>query len=657
LLSYRNDIDGLRAIAVSLVILHHLGLSEFSGGFVGVDVFFVISGFVIFRGILTTGIDNFSIKDFYKRRIRRILPALLVTIFLTYLVGLVLLTPYEMQTLLESGMAAALSLSNLYFHDNAENYFSPAAATLPLLHTWSLGVEEQFYILVPILFLLLRKAGLSVRNIVVSLTVVIVLTFLLNVFAVHALGKFNDAFYLPITRFWEIAMGAIVAVFEFRSKSLLISVRRLLFLMGCIGLFTSVFVFDKTTAFPGYSALLPVLSTSLIIWVYSDELWLARATLKTSPMMYVGKISYSLYLFHWPVIVYMSLYLGRSLHTLDMLLAVTLTALLAILTTKFLEEPLRRKSIGVLWGELRIKVLVGILSIIFISLSGLASSGFAFRLNQEAYTVFKESTHDANSSCAASPKSLMLTKAEVCSVGNTEFPFDYALWGDSHALMYRERLFDQFISHNFSAIYYGMPDCQPLIGVITNKEKNRDECRKLSQEILEKVHNGSLKNIIVSARWATLGSPVLSPGDGEPSKLLYNDNHDKTRVSFEEALTSTVKALSSSGAHVFVIGPAPEIDYSVPETLIRSLQLNLQMPLVEFSNFLERQDEVLSALLKIETLDRVTVLYPHQLLCDAHTCKTVVDGKPLYSDDDHLSVVGVNYLMPYILEGIELKNK
>ncbi|OOZ41458.1 hypothetical protein BOW53_03535 [Solemya pervernicosa gill symbiont] len=221
MLAYRKEIDGLRAIAVMAVFFHHLGLQLFSGGYVGVDVFFVISGYVIFRSILNELNENtFSVRLFYERRIRRTLPPLILVILLCLVAGLWILTPKEYIEMSKSAIAALFSVSNFYFNDNAGNYFSAAANTIPLLHTWSLGVEEQFYLLVPLLFLKPKKVGVlsRVRN---TLLIVIALTFSYNLYEIYYRGGLHDAFYLPIARFWEISIGGLLALTEshWNSKS------------------------------------------------------------------------------------------------------------------------------------------------------------------------------------------------------------------------------------------------------------------------------------------------------------------------------------------------------------------------------------------------------------------------------------------------------
>jgi len=197
---YRHDVDGLRAIAVFAVLLFHLDFEFISGGFVGVDIFYVISGYVIFKSIVKeVECGTFSLLDFYKRRIRRILPALLITVLLSYAVGYFILTPREFVNLSHSAIASLLSYSNFYFFDTL-GYFSDSAKSTPLLHTWSLGIEEQFYLIMPIVFLMLLRF-FDVKSVITLFIFFTFISFLYNILALSVYHEFNQAFYLPIERF------------------------------------------------------------------------------------------------------------------------------------------------------------------------------------------------------------------------------------------------------------------------------------------------------------------------------------------------------------------------------------------------------------------------------------------------------------------------
>ena len=297
-ISYRPDIDGLRAIAVVSVILFHL--NALRGGFVGVDIFFVISGFLItsllWKEIQATG--TVSLIGFYDRRIRRIFPALFAMFAVSWVVGFLYLFPNEFTAFARSMLAALLSVANLFFWRES-GYFAAAASTKPLLHTWSLGVEEQFYVLFPPLLALLYK--LSARRLKLSLTVLALLSFALCVALTRSSP--DAAFYLPVTRAWQLLFGSLLALND------LAVLRHRLWrnaaaLLGLLILGYTLLRFSSATPFPGYMALLPTLAAALLIAAGTKGKTLVGRVLSFKPFVFVGLISYSLYLWHWPLIVF-----------------------------------------------------------------------------------------------------------------------------------------------------------------------------------------------------------------------------------------------------------------------------------------------------------------------------------------------------------------
>src|SRR4051812_27148780 len=290
---YRGDIDGLRAISVLLVILFHLGFAPASGGFIGVDVFFVISGYLI-TGIIYDAlrVEQFSFVRFYERRARRILPALLAVILVSWLAGYILLYPGDYKTFSLSAIYAILAASNFYFFLNT-GYFDLPSQVMPLLHTWSLGVEEQFYIAWPAIMLAAHKifhpSPAAWRRLLYAL--------ILASFAAAALGVTHNpkaAFYLPHTRAWELAVGALL-VFTPRLPVRLSWLREPLPLAGLASIALSALILDAQSPFPGFNALAPVLGAAFVIY-WSGRPSLVHRILAVQPMAFVGLISYSLYL-------------------------------------------------------------------------------------------------------------------------------------------------------------------------------------------------------------------------------------------------------------------------------------------------------------------------------------------------------------------------
>lgn len=295
--SYRSDIDGLRAVAVLPVVLYHSGLTVFSGGFVGVDIFFVISGYLI-TNIIWTEIrsSDFSILRFYERRARRILPALFVVILATLVAGSIWSLPQQLAGIGASSAAAVLSVSNFYFWSQS-GYFSPHAEMLPLLHTWSLGVEEQFYLIFPLGMVLLHRLKLNPPMVI---AVAIAPLFAVGVYLSYTMPAVS--FYLLPARAWELLIGAVLAlgiVPKVHNRSL----REAMGIGGLSIIGLAIFMIDPQMRFPGFVALAPCIGAAALI--HSGHVpTVASRLLSVRPMVFVGLISYSLYLWHWPLLAF-----------------------------------------------------------------------------------------------------------------------------------------------------------------------------------------------------------------------------------------------------------------------------------------------------------------------------------------------------------------
>lgn len=337
-IGYRADIDGLRAVAVGSVLVFHTGVGILNGGFVGVDIFFVISGYLI-TSILAAELarDRFSIWGFYERRARRILPALAVMMAVTLAIGAVVMLPSDFRDLARAAAATSIFASNVYFW-RTSSYFDGSADFKPLLHTWSLGVEEQFYIVFPLLLLLaFRLRGIRAARLLVLAG--LVLSFWLSL---RAIGRWPEAtFYLAPTRGWELLLGAALAlglVPQVPGRLL----REGLALAGMAMIAWCVLRYDERTVFPGMAALWPCLGAALVIHARGS---LVGRVLSLPPLVFVGLISYSLYLWHWPVIVF-ARYEGFYSATLPQAaLIVALSFAIAVLSWRFIETPFQTRAL------------------------------------------------------------------------------------------------------------------------------------------------------------------------------------------------------------------------------------------------------------------------------------------------------------------------
>jgi peptidoglycan/LPS O-acetylase OafA/YrhL len=432
--AYRPDIDGMRAVAVLLVLGYHIDISWLGGGFVGVDVFFVISGYLI-SAIILKDIEagRFTIGGFYERRIRRILPALLVTLLGTFALGLIFLLPTEMLDFGHSLMAAALSVSNVFFWLKA-GYFDAPALSKPLLHTWSLAVEEQFYLLFPLFLVLVRRwGGGRLRAAVVGAAFVSLGA------SIFSLPRWPTAtFYLVHTRAWELLIGTILALRVFpRIQGA--AARNAASLLGLGLVVVAAHWFNDSTAFPGAAALLPCVGAALIIAAGETGGSLVGRILAFKPVVFVGLISYSLYLWHWPIIVFHGLDpvfpLSFSRKAIKLLLLAT-SIVAAGLSWRFVELPFRKGRLKIGGPALFTGAALGTGTAIALAAAIMAGNGFPSRYAPEVSQIgdyLEARTPDREGTCFITSRyEFKDYDADVC-LKRDAGKKNYLLVGDSHA--------------------------------------------------------------------------------------------------------------------------------------------------------------------------------------------------------------------------------
>lgn len=386
-MNYRSEIDGLRAIAVLSVIFFHADLAWFSGGFVGVDIFFVISGFLISSLIINDlRLKRFEISSFYLRRIRRLAPSLFIVLSSTLIAGFLLFDNGRFFELGKGLLSSVLFGSNWLFALQT-NYFDAQAELNPLLHTWSLGIEEQFYLIWPLVLIALYKLyHCSLKSVSGILIVLTVLSFSFNLWLIQK-GNSEAAFFNTFGRIWELLVGAIVAVFVDRF-TVPTTMAKFLRIAGISALALSIYYYERATLFPGVAALLPVLGTALILGVSQDQKDIVFRSLSLTPMVFVGKISYSLYLWHWPLLVFGHL-IWPNLSLFGTLSIIGVALFLSVLSTYGLEQPIRnskriKSNRSLLFGTLSLSALLTTSAVFSISSNGMPNRWDYQSINQRS---------------------------------------------------------------------------------------------------------------------------------------------------------------------------------------------------------------------------------------------------------------------------------
>lgn len=635
---YRPDIDGLRAVAILGVLVYHLDSQMLPGGFVGVDVFFVISGFLI-SGLIDRDLKGgtFSIARFYERRIRRIIPALFAMICAVLAASWILLLPADLIALGKSVRYAVMALPNIHFQRITDDYFNESVSQVPLLHTWSLGVEEQFYLAFPLLLWVFYRCGMSRKMRLITLA----LLFLASLAASARMVPLDPtrAFYLLPFRAWEMLLGTLLAL-----GGLPVPRGRMQNVAGVAGMgmiVGSMLFFDGSTPFPGLSALLPCTGAALLLWSgIQSGAWTCRfLTLK--PMVFVGLISYSLYLWHWPLIAlakYSSAYHGIAV-------AVVFAGSLALgyLSWRWIERPFRNPQFG---SRARVFALWGTASILLLGSDSWIgrNEGFAWRFSPQVvhFLSFKEKPSYWNESRTdRSPHNVRVFGAP----GVTP---TFALWGDSHGTAILPGLEAAARDEGKSFRKYGLGALAPIAGVVQASDHDALSNLGYSQAVLDQlVADRSIRTVILHARWSLynkgqneLGKTVAAPLRGQSSAT------PEALESFYAArIRETVDRLLAAGKRVVLIYPIPEIGLNVPDHLAKqALAGKPIVSTVPCESFGTRGDFVLKLLDSLGSDERIVRVKPHEKLIRDGRVTVQVDGQLLFMDDDHLSTAGALYL-------------
>jgi peptidoglycan/LPS O-acetylase OafA/YrhL len=612
----RTDIDGLRAVAVLPVLFYHAGQGSFGGGYVGVDVFFVISGYLITK-ILAKEIaeGRLSILNFYERRIRRIFPCLFAVILASSAAATVLLVPLDFHEYTKSAIAAVFFASNVLFF-RQPGYFDDESAAKPLLHTWSLAVEEQFYIFFPIMLWVLHRHARN--HLYAVLAFATAASFALNVWAVRDMPGFT--FYMAPTRMWELFVGALLALGNVRTNLSRIK-RESLAWLGFALIAYAVLAFTSSTPFPGVNAVFPVLGASLLIQFGQNTSagWL----LSRKPLVFVGIISYSLYLWHWPIIVFSEYYLMDTLTGGRMVAVIAVSLLVATLSWRYIECPFRRQ--GTISRRSIFKAAATAMgSVALLETAGLMSNGWASRFPEEVSRLESYvGTHNPRRDQCHREEDNVIAIEKSCVYGAATLP-GFAIWGDSHAGELVHGLGKIAKRHNDSVMQFSYSGCPPSLGM---QIANRPNCRSYNDKVMRFLsRNSGISTIFLIARY---------------------ESYQQQAEQFAAGIREAVATLSGAGKRVVLVYPIPTTSVSIPRALARHAArgADLERFSIDKTAYL-RQNSFAFELLESLTGPNVLRVFPHEQLCRDDTCAVHANGTPLYYDHHHLNIVGSQYLTP-----------
>lgn len=646
---YRPDIDGLRAIAIISVVIFHAFRDYFKGGFIGVDIFFVISGFLISTIVFTSLEQNrFSIIEFYVKRIRRIFPALIFTLLISIIFGWFVLFTDEYERFGKHLTGGIGFISNFIFWQES-GYFDSTSETKPLLHLWSLAIEEQFYLFWPLLMAFLWKSNIGFLKVI---SLIAIISFVFNIYLLD--NHPEAAFYLPITRVWELIAGGLLSYVMLHHSQLIKNYKNVQSFFGLFLLAIGLLLINEERSFPGWWALLPIFGASFVISAGSNS-WLNEKLLSNNLMVSVGKISYPMYLWHWPLLSFAYILGNGNISPTHLIFVLLLTILLSWVTYKFVEQPIR-------FGKYKFKstftLLVMMLSLLIIGF--LVNFGIISpRNNNHELEKFIEARNDV----VDFPQNF-----SKFQFGSEEFyRYDGAtsettlFLGDSHTEQYLPRITYVLDKHPTSSntIYIAtQPGCLPIPGIILkNNSIIERSCNSYRDSIFQLINNKNIKSVILGGCWNCylIKHPEQSKDEIEDDFYARDENKKEALKSLKEFLIHTNKSktvyllldnpvgpqydpsnyLQGDRLNGFSVNPMP-INYSISND-----QLKLRTQLIDIAN---------QAHIKI--IDPADTLCPHQL------CKISNEhGEPLYKDTNHLRASYVRNNASYIDNTIVRKDK
>jgi peptidoglycan/LPS O-acetylase OafA/YrhL len=632
---YRPDIDGLRAFSIIAVVIYHAFPSLLPGGFVGVDVFFVISGYLI-TGIILQGQagGEFSLAGFYRRRVQRILPAVILVLLFCLVVGWWVLLPYEYAALGKQTAASSLFVPNILFWTEA-GYFDIDSKLKPLLHLWSLGVEEQFYLLWPLILLLAARTRLATPYLI---AILVAASFCLSIVST---GDRAASFFLPQFRVWELLAGALLASVIHRPLGAVAG--NLAAGLGLALLICAVLLINRESNFPGWWALLPTLGAALLIGAGPGNA--VNRVLGSGPLVFIGKISFPLYLWHWPLLTFARI-MEQGEPALEIrLAAVALSVLLAWLSYRQVEKHLRyhpwRYTPALLLGCL---LGLGIAGFTVFKLDGKTQRTSALNPAASAFYWQELGLHERDD-CSET-----LGVAGRCLSDGK--PPGIAVVGDSHSTNTFFALAHHYRDSDIGVMRLGKGGCPPLYGTEVRASGNDDECLGATKSNLDWVIQADeIKTVYLSS----MGPPYINP---RQTQYRMHDPENRAladqRSVFAAGLDKTVRLLRASGKQVVLVIDWPGLGFD-PKTCVdirpaRLTDFNARPCSTKRKRHNTRSADYRHIVLATWRNNPGTQLWDTpKVFCDEQRCDGIRNGNMLYRDPGHLSQYGSEYLGDQLL--------
>jgi peptidoglycan/LPS O-acetylase OafA/YrhL len=632
-MNFRKDINGLRAIAVIAVVIFHFNKDWLPGGFAGVDVFFVISGFLM-TSIIIKGLkaNNLSLANFYFARANRIIPPLFILCIVCLIFGYIFLIPFDYQILSQHVKSSAGFFSNATYMSEA-GYFDSASHDKWLLHTWSLSVEWQFYIIYPVI-LLISSRLFSLEALPKTISILAALSFILCIIASFYWSA--SSFYSLIARAWEMLLGGVIYFYPLKMKE---KNRLYTELTGIILIAISYLFLNGEDTWPGTLTLLPVVGACLILLANNSQSIISNSTF----IQRIGTYSYSIYLWHWPVYVALNHFQYDGI--LYSVLGIFASLILGMLSYYLIEKKLVFNYRNLTLSEsLRHPTVVFTLTSVVLASSIQYYQGLPERFSPELQSSFSQIASSPLRGKCHSRKKDYIAPSEACTYFGEDIK--WAVLGDSHTIEIAYALAHAVNAKNEGIKHYSFSGCIPSY----KQDEDFSRCASWTTDAVNDiVNNSSIENIVINYRY----SRALFGDIEKYYPQLGDEKDDAVREMMMKSLEMMINDIANNKKHVYVFLPIPELQDRIPKLLSNAYTFGLQkfndINGTSYDYYLRRNEYILNFFAHKKFAENVMIIKPSELFCDAKTCFAMINGVPLYFDDDHPSIKGAERLIQPIL--------